>query len=188
MKVILCRLGVFILPHYIQKRWFERTGITGLFPVSKKHIAVSEEEIKKYKKEDVSYLTGYYHYYKTRQYDDNCHDYAYLNVEELKFIQKYEKEYYFSSLILNEKNPVYLKISELLHRPIYLDDDNRTNPILIDIVEDYCKNCKGEHNKTYGTHAVRVVEIPDDVEWEVDEPEGCNEIIREKHRVWGMNS
>jgi hypothetical protein len=53
----------------------------------------------------------------------------------------------------------------------------RTDPILIQVVEEL-----GE--ESYGPCAeLEIVEIPDDVEWEIDEYDGY-ESIHEKHRSW----
>lgn len=55
--------------------------------------------------------------------------------------------------------------------------DNRSHPLLVRVVE-----LLGE--LSYGKHAkLEVVEIPDGIEWEIDEYDG-NEVVREKHRSW----
>lgn len=53
----------------------------------------------------------------------------------------------------------------------------RNNPILVEIVEEL-----GESANTRFSE-LKVVEIPDDVEWEIEEYDG-NEWIAEKHRTW----
>jgi hypothetical protein len=54
----------------------------------------------------------------------------------------------------------------------------RNDPLLIQAVEEL-----GE--KSFGNHArLRIVEIPDDVEWEIDDYDGM-ESVAEKHRRWG---
>ena len=56
-------------------------------------------------------------------------------------------------------------------------DIPRDDPDLVTIVEEL-----GE--ESYGMHAkLTVVEIPDDVDWEIDEYDGM-ECISEKHRSW----
>lgn len=72
------------------------------------------------------------------------------------------------------------------HKAFYEEDYNfyygnfeRTDPNLIAVVEKL-----GEH-KASGTYAkLSVVEIPDGVEYEIDEYDGA-ESIHEKHRIWG---
>lgn len=54
---------------------------------------------------------------------------------------------------------------------------NRTNPLLIQIVEEMGDEANGDHAE------LRVVEIPDGVEFEIDEYDGI-ESIHEVHRSW----
>ena len=58
------------------------------------------------------------------------------------------------------------------------DRSNRNCPILIKVVEEMGK-------KSWGKHAeLEIVEVPDGVEWEIEEYDG-SEWISEKHRTWG---
>jgi hypothetical protein len=57
------------------------------------------------------------------------------------------------------------------------DDIKRNNPILVEIVEQLGEAADGFFS------ALKVVEIPDDVEWGIEEYDG-NEWIAEKHRIW----
>jgi hypothetical protein len=59
----------------------------------------------------------------------------------------------------------------------YSFDNDRANPLLIDAV----KKLKKEANGIYSD--LKIVEIPDDVEWQIFAVNG-EEIIREKHRFW----
>lgn len=59
----------------------------------------------------------------------------------------------------------------------YAYKDDRTNPDLVACVESLGEKANGAFAK------LRVVEIPDDVEWEIEEYDG-SEWIAEKHRVW----
>lgn len=56
--------------------------------------------------------------------------------------------------------------------------EDRINPLLIQVVEELGREANGEFAE------LRVIEIPDDVEWEIDEYDG-SESIEEKHRSWG---
>jgi len=56
-------------------------------------------------------------------------------------------------------------------------DMDRTDPILIQVVEEM----GGEANGKYSS--LKIVEIPDDVEWVLQEYDGI-ESIHEKHRIW----
>ena len=53
----------------------------------------------------------------------------------------------------------------------------RNDPILVEIVEQLGEAAGGFFS------ALKVVEIPDDVEWGIEEYDG-NEWIAEKHRTW----
>jgi hypothetical protein len=57
-------------------------------------------------------------------------------------------------------------------------DLKRNDPVLVQVVH--------ETPRAYGAECSRlkIVEIPDDVEWEIEEYDG-NEWVAEKHRKWG---
>lgn len=54
---------------------------------------------------------------------------------------------------------------------------DRANPLLVKLVEEWGERCFGRCAK------LKVVEVPDDVEWEVEDYDGV-EWVAEKHRVW----
>ena len=56
-------------------------------------------------------------------------------------------------------------------------DIPRDDPQLIEVVSKLGKDANGT------CASLRIVEIPDGVEWEIDEYDG-NEHIAEKHRIW----
>lgn len=56
-------------------------------------------------------------------------------------------------------------------------DEDRANPLLVELVEVLGKEASGR------CASLRVIEISDDVEWEVEEYDGF-ERIAEKHRSW----
>jgi len=61
---------------------------------------------------------------------------------------------------------------------VYFRDDVRKDADLIAIIEEYgSRKCSGM------CASLKVIEIPDDVEWEIDEYDGL-ESIHEVHRVW----
>lgn len=63
----------------------------------------------------------------------------------------------------------------------FLGRHNRNHPLLVKVVEELGG---GHRMGASGQFAnLEVVEIPDDVEWEIDEYDGL-ETIREKHRTW----
>jgi hypothetical protein len=60
----------------------------------------------------------------------------------------------------------------------YEFDKDRTNPNLIKVVEKLGDAANGKYTQ------LKVVEIPDDVEWEIEEYDGL-EWVSEVHRKWG---
>lgn len=62
----------------------------------------------------------------------------------------------------------------------YFSDHNikRDDKVLIQVVEELGREANGSHAK------LKIVEIPDDVEWQIEEYDG-SEHIAEKHRTWG---
>lgn len=59
----------------------------------------------------------------------------------------------------------------------FLSDIPRDDLLLVKVVEELGKEAYG------GCARLRVVEIPDGVDWEIDDYDGL-ETIREKHRSW----
>ena len=59
----------------------------------------------------------------------------------------------------------------------YDDDIKRDNPYLIQVIEELGYEANGSHAD------LKIVEIPDGVEWEIEEYDGI-ECVVEKHRVW----
>ncbi len=57
-------------------------------------------------------------------------------------------------------------------------DIERTDPILIQVVNELSDKANGCHAE------LEIIEIPDDVVWEIDEYDGI-EHIAEKHKTWG---
>jgi len=74
----------------------------------------------------------------------------------------------------------YIACDEIIRRG-GTDDDlwdiSRTNPILVAMVEEDSELYSGNFAQ------LKVVEIPDDVEWEISDYDG-QEHIAEKHRRW----
>lgn len=63
----------------------------------------------------------------------------------------------------------------------YIDDtygEKRTHPDLIEVIETLGEESWGEYAE------LKIVEIPDDIEWSIDEYDGV-ETIHEAHRSWG---
>ena len=61
---------------------------------------------------------------------------------------------------------------------VYSDYEHRTNPKLVECVETLGEKANGRYAQ------LMIVEIPDDVEWEIDNYDGI-ETVEEVHRTWG---
>ena len=60
---------------------------------------------------------------------------------------------------------------------VYAYELDRTDPILIQVVETLDAEADGFYAK------LRIIEIPDDIEWEITEHDG-HESVEEVHRKW----
>ena len=60
---------------------------------------------------------------------------------------------------------------------VYVYTLDRTDPILIQVVETLGAEANGRFAK------LRIIEIPDDIEWEITEYDGM-ESVEEVHRKW----
>lgn len=60
----------------------------------------------------------------------------------------------------------------------WADDKKRTDPIVIQVVEELGDHANGDYAQ------LKIVEVPDGIEWEIDEYDGI-EHIAEVHRTWG---
>jgi hypothetical protein len=68
--------------------------------------------------------------------------------------------------------------NKLSGRGIKYDRDiSRDDPYLIQVVKEFNGEVDGEYAK------LKIVEIPDDVEWDIEEYDGVEHIV-EKHRKW----
>lgn len=79
----------------------------------------------------------------------------------------------------DELNDTYYKFKSIRER--YWDcwtRENRAHPLVVRVVEELGEKANGRHAK------LAVVEIPDEIEWEIDEYDGI-ERIAERHRTWG---
>lgn len=59
----------------------------------------------------------------------------------------------------------------------YISDIERTDPILIQVVEELGNDANTKHSD------LRIVKIPDDISWEISDYDGI-EKIQENHRSW----
>ena len=60
---------------------------------------------------------------------------------------------------------------------LWLEQNHRTDPVLIEVVEELGKEASGAGSD------LRVVEIPDDMEWVIDKHDGL-EVLHQKVQTW----
>ena len=70
------------------------------------------------------------------------------------------------------------RLSEIKGRNIDISDIERDDPILVRVVEELGASANGKYSD------LKIVNIPDDVDWFIDEYDG-NEWVSENHRRWG---
>ena len=85
----------------------------------------------------------------------------------------------FGGFSLSDKAVDWLTDHGVDDAEAYTFDDDRSNPLLVECVETLGAT------EASGTFAkLKVVEVPDDVQWEISEYDG-RETIVECHRSWG---
>lgn len=84
----------------------------------------------------------------------------------------------FGAFGLSEKaENLYYRLSEKSESDVRWYDIYRSDPILVQVVEDLGSEANDEWSN------LKVVEIPDDVDWMILEYDG-KEWVAEKHRTW----
>jgi len=98
-------------------------------------------------------------------------------IDRLKELAKKHNDKELIKMI--EENKMSKRDSKIYERKYWgLFGIDRTHPLLIKVVEELKEEANGRFAE------LKVVEIPDDVEWEIEEYDGI-EWVSEKHRVWG---
>ena len=90
-------------------------------------------------------------------------------------VNKYDMVDHYNKGHLGEEEH-FLYSREMLYNSARQQED-RSDKDLVAVVEEMGSKANGEY--AY----LKVVEIPDDVEWDVEEYDG-NEWVAEKHRIW----
>ena len=72
---------------------------------------------------------------------------------------------------------LYKELKAITDPEWYYFDIPRDDPVLVELVETLGKEIESSYAK------LQIVEIPDDVEWEIEEYDGM-EWVSEKHRTW----
>lgn len=90
-----------------------------------------------------------------------------------------DKDAHIVDWTLNKKRAKEDKLFIKFHKKYSMVDREkaRLDPKLIKIVEEMGKSADGRSSK------LKVIEIPDDIEYEIDEYDGV-ESVHEKHRSW----
>jgi len=81
---------------------------------------------------------------------------------------------YFSAFSVPDPDP---KVAAYMDNHLSSRPDDRTDPLLIQVVEEIKERADGPYAK------LKIVEIPEGVDWEIDEYDG-SESVHEKHRSW----
>jgi hypothetical protein len=103
---------------------------------------------------------------------DYRNDIYWLVAPEDRMVRKSGKA--FSSMCIEDRIEHNRKLSE---QTFYYKNIERNDPVLVQVVEELGKEANGNYAK------LEIIEIPDDVDWEIDEYDGM-EHIAEKHRTW----
>lgn len=99
---------------------------------------------------------------------------SYFSVENPNDYTKMEKSW--CDMTMDEKDAHNKKFNDI-YVSSYMFNDDRTNPLLIQVVEELGHEADGSCAE------LKIVEIPDGVDYEIDEYDG-NETIDEVHRSW----
>lgn len=91
---------------------------------------------------------------------------------EDRMVRKDGQEFY--SMSIEDRIEHNRKLSE---QTFYYNNIERNDPVLVQVVEELGKEANGNYAK------LEIIEIPDDVDWEIDQYDGM-EHIAEKHRTW----
>jgi hypothetical protein len=109
----------------------------------------------------------------------------YLKKKNIKWVEKEGSSYY--TIPINQYKELSEKCWKEHHdyrdinsKGYFLSDYNikRDDKILIEVVEELGEKANGNSSE------LKIVEIPDGIDWEIDEYDGM-ESIEEKHRSWG---
>jgi hypothetical protein len=76
-----------------------------------------------------------------------------------------------------EAKDLYKQVKNTKVDYFHSGDIERNDPLLVEIVEKLGENANGKYAK------LKVVTIPDDVKWQIEEYDGL-EWVAERHRMW----
>lgn len=105
------------------------------------------------------------------------HEYQQRDIKYIPYVPSEGRDLFWSAF--DVPNPNKFTSDNDWYESHLLDSrpPDRSDPLLIRVVEELGKDANGAYAE------LRIVEIPDGIEWEIDEYDGT-EMIREKHRTW----
>lgn len=100
--------------------------------------------------------------------------YAYARIKGITLYEDNQYKY----LTLHYTEPADPETGKFPDESHFSDRDlERDDPVLIQVIEELCSEANGAHAN------IGIVEIPDDVEWHIEEYDGT-EWVAENHRTW----
>lgn len=117
-------------------------------------------------------LRGRECYFYESSYGEGTHEYIPLTDE-----QAFNDKHRFLIMAFDVPNAHEINDNSLDKHSLYESDIERHDPLLIQVIEELGKEANGSHSK------LTIVEIPEDVNYEIEEYDGM-EHIAEIHRTW----
>lgn len=115
-----------------------------------------------------------YFYKQTKfKFNDGVNEHKVLNSYEDCELPVYISTKYFGEVINIDK----ISSEDYREHFFYSDNVKRNDPVLIQVIEELGSEADSEYSN------LEIVEIPDDVDFEISEYDGV-ERIHEKHRTW----
>jgi len=117
------------------------------------------------------------HFYIQPHTEDYMNSRTYIKVSEQEYLEN--NSLFGPTVFTKDLGPEFEWVNDDMIRNSYFYDHDieRDDPILIEVVELLGKEANGDYAE------LRIVEIPDDVEWIISEYDG-KERIEESHRSW----
>jgi hypothetical protein len=109
-------------------------------------------------------------YFFKSVYGEGRAQYTSVSIEEAE-------KHWFGLRAFKVSDPSSVSDLENYNWSFYRHFDDRADPLLVEVVEMLGKEANGSHA------SLKVVEIPDGIEWTIQEYDGL-EWVAEKHRTW----
>lgn len=106
----------------------------------------------------------------------------YAEIKGINLVWKQDRslKLYYNNLVCEQEQSMNLYYKDSVSDDNYFDDRDipRDDPVLVQIVEELGHDADGYYAN------LKIVEIPDDVEWHIAEYDGGSEHVAENHRKW----